>query len=116
MGKWNKKIALLFGILMSCLFGDAFAASPAYNFYPLYFTHVTQSDSAKQKVEWDYLMKYKIFGQTGIDFIGSNINIPDKTGWFGTANGAWTMKNDGHRVGGPILIGGRIYLIQVPIP
>ena len=109
MGKWNKKIALLFGILMSCLFGDAFAASPAYNFYPLYFTHVTQSDSAKQKVEWDYLMKYKIFGQTGIDFIGSNINIPDKTGWFGTANGAWTMKNDGHRVGGPILIGGRIY-------
>ena len=109
MGKWNKKIALLFGILMSCLFGGAFAASPAYNFYPLYFTHVTQSDSAKQKVEWDYLMKYKIFGQTGIDFIGSNINIPDKTGWFGTANGAWTMKNDGHRVGGPILIGGRIY-------
>ena len=109
MGKWKLNITLVLGIVMSCLFGGAFAASPAYNFYPLYFTHVTQSDSAKQKVEWDYLMKYKIFGQTGIDFIGSNINIPDKTGWFGTANGAWTMKNDGHRVGGPILIGGRIY-------
>ena len=37
MGKWNKKIALLFGILMSCLFGNAFAVSPAYNFYPLFF-------------------------------------------------------------------------------
>ena len=110
MGKWNKKIALLFGILMSCLLGEAFAASPAYNFYPFYFVRdsLKQSDSAGQKVEWDYLMKYKIFGQKGIEFLGGNINISDKTGWFGTSQGSWTMANTGHRVGGPILIGGSV--------
>lgn len=128
MGKWNKKIALLFGIFLSSLLGEAFAASPAYNFYPLFFPYVgindslanvykdepkkldsiSRLDSAGQKAEWDYLMKYKIFGQKGIEFLGGNINISDKTGWFGTSQGSWTMANTGHRVGGPILIGGSV--------
>ena len=110
MGTRKINIALLFGILMSCLLGEAFAASPAYNFYPFYFVRdsLKQSDSAGQKVEWDYLMKYKIFGQKGIEFLGGNINISDKTGWFGTSQGSWTMANTGHRVGGPILIGGSV--------
>ena len=110
MGKWNKKIAIVFGIVMSCLLGEAFAVSPAYNFYPFYFNKqgLAQDDSANQKVEWDYLMRYKIYGQNGIDFLGGNINITDKTGWFGTSQGSWTMANTGHRVGGPILIGGNV--------
>ena len=110
MGTRKINIALLFGILMSCLLGNAFAVSPQYNFYPFYFVRdsLKQSDSAGQKVEWDYLMKYKIFGQKGIEFLGGNINISDKTGWFGTSQGSWTMANTGHRVGGPILIGGSV--------
>ena len=110
MGTRKINIALLFGILMSCLLGNAFAVSPQYNFYPFYFVRdsLEQSDSAGQKVEWDYLMKYKIFGQKGIEFLGGNINISDKTGWFGTSQGSWTMANTGHRVGGPILIGGSV--------
>jgi hypothetical protein len=108
MGKRKLNIALLFGILMSSLLGNAFAASPAYNFYPLYFPYVTKSDSAKQLPEWEYLMKYKIYGQEGIEFEDGNINIPDETGWFGTSTGGWSMNNAGHRIGGPILIGGGI--------
>ena len=128
MGKRKLNIAILFGILMSCLFGNAFAADvpPEYNFYPLYFPHVgvndslakiysskqldsiSRLDSAGQKAEWEYLMKFKIYGQTGIEFLGPNINIPDETGWFGTSTGPWTLKNTNHRVGGPILIGGSI--------
>lgn len=106
----NKIKSFLLGIVVSGLFGSAFAADvPAqYNFYPLYFEYLTKNDSAVQKAEWDYLMKYKIFGAKGIDFLGSNINIPDKVGWFGTAEGAWTLSNDKHRVGGPILIGGNV--------
>ena len=108
MGKRKLNIALLFGILMSSLLGNAFAASPAYNFYPLYFPYVTKSDSVKQLPEWEYLMKYKIYGQTGIDFLGTKINIPDETGWFGTSQGPWTLKNGNHKVGGPIIIGGNV--------
>ena len=126
MGKRKLNIALLFGILMSSLLGNAFAASPAYNFYPLYFPYVgvndslaaiyspkqldsiSRLDSAGQKDEWEYLMKFKIFGQDTIAFLGTDINIPDKTGWFGTAAGGWSLANEWHRVGGPILIGGNV--------
>lgn len=106
----NKIKSFLLGIVLSGLFGGAFAAdvSVKYNFYPLHFTYIGKADSAIQKVEWDYLMKYKVFGATGIDFLGMNINIPDKVGWFGTSHGDWTMKNNKHRVGGPILIGGNV--------
>ena len=106
----NKIKSLLLGTLVSGLFGGAFAAdvSTRYNFYPLYFDYVTRTDSVAQKAEWDYLMKYKMYGRTGIDFPSGNINIPDKVGWFGTSQGDWTMSNEEHRVGGPILIGGNI--------
>lgn len=72
---------------------------------PFYFSGV---DADSQQVEWDYLMKYKMFGTNGIEFKGQNIVIPDKSGWFGTATGDWTMKNNKHFVGGPILIGGNV--------
>lgn len=61
---------------------------------------------------WDNLMKYKVFGANGINFIGRNIRVTDSSGWFGTANGDFDMSsgNDYHVVGGPILIGGDIIL------
>lgn len=76
---------------------------------PFTFTGV-EADS--QQVEWDNLMKYKMFGQTGILFMGQNIVIPDKSGWFGTAIGDFNMNtaNVKHLVGGPILIGGDMYM------
>lgn len=106
----NKIKSLLLGTLVSGLFGGAFAAdvSTRYNFYPLHFDYVSRTDSAAQKAEWDNLMKYKVFGTNGVDFLGTNINIPDKVGWFGSSKGGWTMKNEKHRVGGPIVIGGNV--------
>ena len=76
---------------------------------PFTFTGV---DADSQQVEWDNLMKYKMFGQTGILFMGQNIVIPDKSGWFGTATGDFNMNNANvkHLVGGPILIGGDMYM------
>ena len=73
---------------------------------PFYFESIDLNDTAAQQAEWDYLMKYKIFGQNGIDFKGGKISIPDKVGWFGTADGDFTLANTNHNVGGPILIGG----------
>lgn len=106
----NKIKCFLFGILVSGLFGSVFAVetSSGYNFYPLHFDYVIRTDSAAQKAEWDNLMKYKVFGTNGVDFLGTNINIPDKVGWFGSSKGGWTMKNEKHRVGGPIVIGGNV--------
>jgi len=74
---------------------------------PLYFNNVS-NDSVEQQAEWDYLMKYKMFGAHGIEFAGQNINVPDKSGWFGTADGDWSLANTDHKVGGPIIIGGSI--------
>lgn len=106
----NKTKSFLLGILVSGLFGSVLAVdtSPAYNFYPLYFEYVNKSDSAAQKAEWDYLMKYKMYGRRGILFKCGKINIPDKTGWFGTSQGGWKLSNQDHVVGGPILIGGNV--------
>ena len=100
--------ALLFGLVVPVQAATA---------WPMYFTGVgtraadgsySAADSLLQNKEWDYLMKFKMFGQTGIEFMGDDINVPDKVGWFGTATGNWTMQNQKHRVGGPILIGGNV--------
>lgn len=92
----------LFSILL-LLIAFAFSADVK----PLYFNNVS-NDSIEQQAEWDYLMKYKMFGAHGIEFAGQNINVPDKSGWFGTADGDWTLANTDHKVGGPIIIGGNI--------
>ena len=68
--------------------------------------------SSNDQDYWDNLMKYKVFGANGINFIGRNIRVTDSSGWFGTAKGDFDMSNgnDYHVVGGPILIGGDIIL------
>lgn len=65
-------------------------------------------DSASQQTEFDYMLKYKMFGANGITFNGQNIKVPDKSGWFGTADGNFVLKETEHIIGGPILIGGNI--------
>ncbi len=68
--------------------------------------------STSQQDYWEELMKYKVFGEQGILFVGQNIRVTDTVGWFGTAKGPFDMSNgNGHHVvGGPIIIGGDLKL------
>lgn len=75
---------------------------------PFIFDQI-DADSATQQKEWNYLMKYKIFGAEGIVFGNQKIKIPDTVGWFGTSRGDWESATNGQvLVGGPILIGGDV--------
>lgn len=93
----------IFGII---LFLIAFAIGADVK--PFVFENVALDDSAAQQAEFDYLLKYKMFGANGITFNGQNIKVPDKSGWFGTANGNFELKEVDHIIGGPILVGGNI--------
>lgn len=94
----------LFSILL-LLIAFAFSADVK----PFYFENV---DSISYQLEWDNLMRYKMFGTHGITFSGQQILVPDKSGWFGTAKGDFNMRsaNNKHTVGGPILIGGDLIM------
>lgn len=92
----------IFGII---LFLIAFAIGADVK--PFVFENVALEDSAQQ-AEFDYLLKYKMFGANGITFNGQNIKVPDKSGWFGTADGNFELKEVDHIIGGPILVGGNI--------
>ena len=83
----------------------AFAFTADYK--PFTFDNVPD-DSALQQAEFDYLLKYKMFGANGITFNGQNIKVPDKSGWFGTADGNFELREVDHIIGGPILVGGDI--------
>lgn len=83
----------------------AFAFTADYK--PFTFDNVSNTDSAQQ-AEFDYLLEYKMFGANGITFNGQNIKVPDKSGWFGTADGNFELKEVDHIIGGPILVGGNI--------
>ena len=101
------------GIFVSCsmlllgLMLPAVAADP----FPLQFSYAGSSKDAQQ-AEWDYLMKYKMYGSEGITFEGTNIKVPDEVGWFGTSRGNFLLKNGIHDVGGPIIIGGNVQFMS----
>ncbi|OWV06685.1 MULTISPECIES: cadherin repeat domain-containing protein [unclassified Fibrobacter] len=86
--------------------------------YPLYFKNVTEDPKgmrAEQQLEWNYLMKFKMFGAEGIEFGNREIKIPDSVGWFGTATGDFKLGQNGDsKVGGPIMIGGDVIFAQGP--
>lgn len=86
--------------------------------YPLYFKNVTEDPKgmrAEQQLEWNYLMKFKMFGAEGIEFGNKDIKIPDTVGWFGTATGDFKLGQNGEsKVGGPIMIGGDVIFGQGP--
>lgn len=73
---------------------------------PFYFENV-ENDSALQQNEFDYMLKYKLFGKEYIK-IGNDVEIPDKSGWNGTSGNFTT----GPRLvlGGPVLVKGDIVL------
>ena len=86
----------------------------AMDIAPFYFEHASGLDPESQEAEWDYLMKYKMFGASGIDFENGNIRVTDSSGWFGTSHGSFTLQNGGDVVGGPILIGGDLNIKMGP--
>ena len=52
----------------------------AMDIAPFYFEHASGLDPESQEAEWDYLMKYKMFGASGIDFENGNIKFFDAKG------------------------------------
>lgn len=105
--KFFTSALLLLGLVLPSLAAES---------WPLYFDRFSattkgnaETDSLNQQ-EWNYLMRFKMFGATGIQFKNQNIIIPDSSGWFGTSKGNFDMTtaNGNIVVGGPIIIGGNI--------
>ena len=86
----------------------------AMDIAPFYFANASGQDAETQEAEWDYLMKYKMFGARAIDFGNGFIRVTDSTGWFGTSHGNLYFDNGLDTVGGPILIGGDIKIKMGP--
>ena len=81
----------------------------AMDIAPFYFEKAADTDVETQEAEWNYLMKYKMFGAHGINFNNTLIRVTDSVGWFGTADGDLNLlKNGQDTIGGPILVGGNI--------
>lgn len=82
---------------------------------PFVFTQIDTAHETQQ-AEWDYLLKYKVFGAEGIEFNNQLIRLPDKSGWFGTSHGDFIVEQNGQdTVGGKIIIGGKIFIKQGPL-
>ena len=86
----------------------------AMDIAPFYFGNAAGSDAETQEAEWNYLMKYKMFGASGIKFENGNIRVTDSVGWFGTSHGNLSFQNGDDSIGGPILIGGDIDIKMGP--
>ena len=71
---------------------------------PFVFDNIAQ-DSAIQQDQYDYMLKYKLYGRDYFK-MGGNNDIPDSSGWSGTAHNFTTT--DQVEIGGPILAGGSI--------
>ena len=89
----------IFGII---LFLIAFVWSADYK--PFNFESVAQ-DSASQQAEFEYMLKYKLFGRDYLT-IGNDVTIQDKSGWNGTAG--YMTANARLNLGGPVLVNGDI--------
>lgn len=107
----SKKNMLCFIVVVLQVFaGVVFAVETHSSIYPLYFDKVASSPDANiaaQEEMWSRLLKFKLFGESHLEFSDRNINVPDVMGWTGTSNGdfVWGF-NGGSKVGGPIVVSG----------
>ena len=99
---WFLKKSLLGLALVVGAVCSSFAAEMGSN---LHFDGIADS---LQKQYWDYLLRYKLWGTTGVSF-GARVRFPDEVGWTGTATGDFTTQ-EGDSLGGPVIIGGNIAL------
>ena len=90
-------LAFLLAFAMSALAADV---------RPFVFTGVP-GDSASQQEEFDYLLKYKLFGRDYLK-MGRRVIIPDKSGWNGTSGNITSAEQIS--LGGTTLAGGYISL------
>lgn len=71
---------------------------------PFVFENIAD-DFAAQQAEFDYMLKYKLFGHDYIT-IGNDVVIQDKSGWNGSAG--YMKTNARLSLGGPVLVTGDI--------
>lgn len=97
-----KKIIALLLLFIAFAFGA--------DYKPFEFTNIDINDSALQQEQFDYMLKYKLFGRDYLR-LGNRVIIQDKSGWNGTANNI-EIGNNGNQagisIGGPTLAGGTI--------
>src|SRR5574344_1667826 len=93
-----KKLILLLVLLVSLTFSA--------DYKPFTFKNMSNNDSVQQ-VEWDILMKYKVFGAYAFSITNNSVRLTDKSGWIGTSKGDLILaQNGGDTLGGPIIVGG----------
>ena len=63
-------------------------------------------NGAEENDNWNYLVNYKMWGQTGVSF-GNSATFINEAGWIGTTNDDLTFGNDG-RIAGAVIVGGSI--------
>ena len=93
-----KKIIALLLLFIAFAFGA--------DYKPFTFENIAATDSAQQ-LEWDILMKYKVFGAYTFSITNNSVRLTDKSGWIGTSKGDLVLaQNGGDTLGGPIIVGG----------
>ena len=104
-----EKMKKLKCLALCLLVGTLASLALAADVKPLYFDYITGSGStydSLQQEEWEYLMKFKMFGTNGITFGNEKIRVTDSVGWFGTSKGSLNLGQNGKdTIGGPILVG-----------
>ena len=68
---------------------------------------LTFGDSKTDASNWNYLINYKMWGQTAISF-GNNNDFPKEDGWVGSATGSLTATGNDAKIAGAIIVGGDI--------
>ena len=101
-----KKLILLLVLLVSLTFSA--------DYKPFTFENIPNNDSVQQ-VEWDILMKYKVFGAYTFSITNNSVRLTDKSGWIGTSKGDLILaQNGGDTLGGPIIVGGDLIFKNGP--
>ena len=94
LGKLSLKAAAL--VLVGAV------SSMAQGLAPLTFGN-TSTDAQN----WNYLINYKMWGQTAISF-GNNNNFPKADGWVGSATGNLSATGNDAKIAGAIVVGGSV--------
>ena len=68
---------------------------------------LTFGDSKTDIDNWNYLLNYKMWGQTGISF-GNNNDFPNEAGWIGSATGNLSATGNDAKIAGAIIVGDSI--------
>ena len=96
LGKLSLKVAAL------ALVGAVSSMAASSSLAPLTF-----GDSKTDADNWNYLINYKLWGQSGISF-GNQPLFKKPSGWIGTSDGDLTQPGNEGELAGAIIVGGSI--------